>query len=317
MVFDGFTYFVKKILSCAMSFLDKQSYAVQGLFLVFLCTLGFLVMSILSAAILVLVGGADVSSLVDGTASDALFDDMRTLKGLQLVSSIALFLTPAIGFAILKKDSWLGYLKLKKGVKFPPIMFAGLCILFSYPILMVLLQLNGMLEFPESLQWLENWMLEQEEGAEELTLAFLTMNNIGDLLFNIFLIGVMPAITEEFLFRGVVQQFLKEITNKPHLAILIAGILFSAMHMQFYGFLPRMFLGMVLGYLFYWSGNLWYPIIAHFLNNSVQVIFVYFGQVDASEVARDTPPMEPATYIFSLVAVVLFVVCMRSYKRFI
>ena len=114
-----------------------------------------------------------------------------------------------------------------------------------------------------------------EENAKLLTERFLKMDKIGDLLFNLFLIAIIPAIGEEMFFRRVIQKKLKNILRNPHIAILITSFIFSAIHMQFFGFLPRFFLGMVLGYLFYYSGNLLMPIIAHFTNNALAILLMY------------------------------------------
>ncbi len=117
-----------------------------------------------------------------------------------------------------------------------------------------------------------------EGNAEKLTLAFLKMDSPLDLMLNILIVALLPAIGEELLFRGCLQQLLVEWTKKPHLSIFIAAALFSAIHFQFLGFVPRMLIGAFLGYLFYWSGNLWYAIIGHFVNNALQVVGYYFAQ---------------------------------------
>jgi membrane protease YdiL (CAAX protease family) len=119
-------------------------------------------------------------------------------------------------------------------------------------------------------------MKQMEDSAEEATKAFLKMDNIGDLLFNLFLIAIIPALGEEMFFRGIIQKKLKNILRNPHVAILITSFIFSAIHMQFFGFLPRFFLGVILGYLFYYSGNLWMSVIAHFANNALAVFLAYF-----------------------------------------
>ena len=89
------------------------------------------------------------------------------------------------------------------------------------------------------------------------------------------MIAIIPAIGEELLFRGVIQRIFTRWTRSNHWGIWIAAILFSALHMQFYGFVPRMLLGVLFGYLLVWSGSMWLPIIAHFLNNALAVIAMY------------------------------------------
>ena len=150
-------------------------------------------------------------------------------------------------------------------------------ILFSQPLVAYCMQLN--LDFINSISDYISKVVEiinqMEDAAEKATQAFLKMDNIGDLLFNLFLIAIIPAIGEEMVFRGVIQKKLKNILRNPHIAIIITAFIFSAIHMQFFGFLPRFFLGIILGYLFYYSGSLWMPIIAHFINNALAVLLMY------------------------------------------
>jgi membrane protease YdiL (CAAX protease family) len=148
-------------------------------------------------------------------------------------------------------------------------------------------------------------MKQMEEDAKLLTEALLKMDNIRDLLFNLFLIAIIPAIGEEMFFRGVIQKKLKNILRNPHIAILITSFIFSAIHMQFFGFLPRFFLGIILGYLFYYSGSLWMPIIAHFINNALAVLLMYLPfsekiNTDISQLENTEISMMQAT-IFLLI----------------
>jgi len=108
----------------------------------------------------------------------------------------------------------------------------------------------------------------------KLTELLLNVHTLATLVFNVFLIAVIPALGEELFFRGAVQGILRQKMNVK-VAIWITAILFSAIHMQFYGFFPRMLLGAFFGYLLFWSENLWLPIVAHFTNNGIAIIFYY------------------------------------------
>jgi membrane protease YdiL (CAAX protease family) len=134
-----------------------------------------------------------------------------------------------------------------------------------------------MLKLPEALSGIEEWMRKTEDSAELITNLFLNVNGVGALLINIFMIAVIPAVGEEFLFRGVLQKQFKLWFGNIHVAIFVAAFLFSAMHMQFFGFIPRLVLGLILGYLYYFSKNLWIPIIVHFFNNAIAVIIYYLN----------------------------------------
>jgi membrane protease YdiL (CAAX protease family) len=89
------------------------------------------------------------------------------------------------------------------------------------------------------------------------------------------MIAVLPAVGEELLFRGVIQKLFSKITRSHHWGIWISAILFSALHLQFYGFIPRLLLGAMFGYLLVWSGSLWLPILAHFINNAAAVTALF------------------------------------------
>ena len=103
---------------------------------------------------------------------------------------------------------------------------------------------------------IEKWMKDAEESAAEITKAFLDVKTIPGLVFNVFMIAFLPAVGEELLFRGIIQRIFTDMTKSHHWGIWISAILFSAMHFQFYGFVPRVLLGALFGYLLVWSGSI-------------------------------------------------------------
>jgi len=138
-------------------------------------------------------------------------------------------------------------------------------------------EINSMLQLPAFLQGVENWMKEMEETALKLTMMFLKMPTLNDFLINLLMIGILPALGEEMIFRGVLQKSLIQMTRSPHAGIFLSAFIFSFIHLQFYGFLPRMALGIFFGYLFLWSQTLWLTVIAHLINNAGAVIFYYLA----------------------------------------
>ena len=160
--------------------------------------------------------------------------------------------------------------------------------------------LNSKLQLPESLSWLEHWMRESEDKATEITVSFLQMNNLYDFIINILIIALLPALGEELLFRGILQSIFIDWTKNIHWGIIITAILFSAFHFQFYGFLPRMLIGVYLGYLFVWSKNIWYPVAAHFVNNASIVIYIYFSKIDVEEaISNQSDEIYPFTMVIA------------------
>lgn len=214
---------------------------------------------------------SDISSLSKDYTDPT---QLRFLKYLQIFQSIGLFIVPAFIIGFLFHTKTKIYLGFNQTSRFLVILTIFIFVA-AIPIINSMAMLNESLNLPDWLNGLEAWMQRQESNAAKLTEAFLNMENLGSLLFNIFMIGVLPAIGEELIFRGIMQKLFAEWTKNIHWGIIMAAILFSAMHMQFYGFLPRLFLGILLGYLFYWSGSIWIPILGHFVNNSMAIIAYY------------------------------------------
>lgn len=152
-------------------------------------------------------------------------------------------------------------------------------IVFSFMIVnTVFIEWNAGIKLPESLAGVEAWAERMEESAKVLTDYLIEFNSTEYFMLTIFFIAVIPGIGEELLFRGLLQNIFRRIFKNDHAAVWVAAILFSAIHFQFYGFMPRMLLGALFGYLYVWTGNLLIPIVAHFLNNSVSLIALYIYQ---------------------------------------
>jgi uncharacterized protein len=127
-------------------------------------------------------------------------------------------------------------------------------------------------------------MKRSEDKATELTEAFTRGTSGGVLILNLFVIALVAAVTEEIFFRGLFQKIAIECFNNKHIGVWFSAIIFSAFHMQFFGFMPRVLMGAYLGYLFLWSGSLWPGILAHFINNGMAVFIVWLvnrGQISA------------------------------------
>ncbi len=137
---------------------------------------------------------------------------------------------------------------------------------------------NAAIQFPEWLNSFGQWAKDTEATAAALIKLITSNLSPLDFIFTFAVIAVIPAIGEELVFRGLIQtEFIRAVKN-PHVAILITSILFSGIHFQFMGFVPRLLMGMYLGYLYFWSGNLWIPVLAHFFNNGLQVSGLYLYQ---------------------------------------
>ncbi|HAN19198.1 MAG: hypothetical protein A2X13_09650 [Bacteroidetes bacterium GWC2_33_15] len=240
--------------------------------------------------------------------------NLSFLKYLQTLQSVGLFIIPSFIIAFLFSNNSFSYLKFTSkanGTSLILIVFIMFC---SVPIINFFAMWNADMHLPGFLKDVELWMREKESSAQQITEAFLEMNSIQTLFFNIFMIGVLPAIGEELIFRGIFQRLFTEWTKNIHWGILIAAILFSGMHMQFYGFVPRLLLGILFGYLFYWSGSIWFPIAGHFVNNTTAVVFYYFY---ADKVAEqiDSFGASEGTYYYLVISLILLTALLWSFYK--
>jgi membrane protease YdiL (CAAX protease family) len=188
------------------------------------------------------------------------------------------FIIPPFIVAWFLHDRPSVFLQYRKLPDLKSVLFVIAIISFSNPLINWLTEINSKLSLPEFMSSVEIWMQDSEKQANQVTEAFLSTSSLITVFSNIVMIAILPALGEELLFRGIVQQLIKKIAGNAHAAIWISAAIFSALHMQFFGFLPRMVLGAMFGYMLEWSGTLWLPIIAHFVNNATAVIAYYLMQ---------------------------------------
>lgn len=233
------------------------------LFFLLLFTFGGL---ILATLITVIAGGGSIEKL----------QSIDFLRVMQIVQASCLFLLPACLCAYLFHERPLSYLKVNTPFDFKFLFFSLILIIAIQPIISFTGYYNGLMTFPESLAPLEKWMRDMEDSTNALMELLLTTDSISILLLNIFVVAILAGITEEFFFRGSMQQIFKRICKNRHIAVWITAFIFSFIHFQFYGFIPRLVLGAVLGYIFLWSGNIWIPVIVHAVNNLISVLIFHF-----------------------------------------
>jgi uncharacterized protein len=247
----------------------------QLLFTAFIALSVFLMFQVATVIIAIPVFGFEqVMGLLNGVnMSDPVTVSM--LKIFQVSQSVSLFIIPSLLASWLLFENPGDALCLTRPVKWLPAMLVILLVFAVNPFINFLGGINSEFHLPGFLKGLESWMRNAEETAGNLTEAFLKVDSAGGLIFNLFMVAILPALGEELLFRGVIQKILTEMTRNHHWGIWISAALFSAFHMQFFGFIPRMILGAMFGYLLVWSGSLWLPILAHFINNATAVIALW------------------------------------------
>ncbi len=186
-------------------------------------------------------------------------------------------------------------------------------VIFATPIINFLIELNQQLQLPNSFSALENLMDKLESDAEKIKEILLVTDSFFIYLVNIFVMAIIPAVGEEFLFRGILQRLFKEWSKNIHFAVWFSAFLFSIMHTQFLLFIPIMILGALFGYLYFWSKNLWIPIIVHFLNNSIAITMVYLN----GDIAKDVESIGTGggSTLHVLISVLLVSVLIYSFYR--
>lgn len=194
---------------------------------------------------------------------------------IQSFGSIGAFMLPALLFAFCSDRKLFNYNKLNQSPSYMQVDVVLIMSLVILPVVMSLAEWNAGLHLPASLSKLDEILQRMDEQNAEVVKLMCHDPRISILLVNLFVMGLLPAVGEELCFRGTIQPFLQKWIKNPHWAIWITAFIFSAIHLQITGFIPRMLLGAYLGYLAYWSGSLWLPILAHFMHNSLSVTADY------------------------------------------
>lgn len=290
----------------------REDKVIPATWVLLLLVLAILFGNLLGAAFSTLIGylsGTDMRALLDSFGKDSPYGDRQLLRWLSLVTHVASFTLPVLGMAfLLYRKRWFYRLYLDAAPKLSAAATGILFILVSFPFAQTIYWINRQLPLPE-------WMTAMEGDVEGLVQGLLVMNSPGELLFNLLVVAIVPAIGEELVFRGVLQPQLLRMVRRPALAVWITAFLFSAVHMQFEGFLPRFLLGAMLGYLFLWSRNLWIPIIAHFFFNGLQVVVQFFA-ADAMNEMDTTKTDQPYWLLGGSSLLLTLYVGYYFYRRF-
>lgn len=244
--------------------------------------IGGLIIGQIALTGLIFVGGADLMEAGDVSSLIESMDSTVPFKIGVCINNILMFALSAYLFnLIVFKEKFTRYFELERGITGG---WFGLCVLFMlsiYPLIAYSAQLMQGIDLPE-------WAQSMDASSYETLASVLEMNGPTDLLLNLFVVAITPAIGEELLFRGVIQKELNRHLNNPHIGIIITSIIFSAIHMSVEGFPARFMLGLVLGYTYHFTKNLWYPILLHLLNNGLQVVALYIS----GENVKDMDPTE-------------------------
>jgi membrane protease YdiL (CAAX protease family) len=231
----------------------------------------------------------------------------------QAVNAVITFLILPILYMAIFRHSY--FKKFNPATKRLPIFLVLAIIIFfmGMPLLAYLVDWNKDMKLPSSLKPLQDWMENSENLAKVLTETIIYYKDSTSFVLTLLVVALIPGIGEELVFRGIVQNELKDILKSPTGAIWVTGFLFSFIHFQFFGFFPRMFLGVLFGYLYYWSGSIYVSMFVHFMNNALTLVLAnMYKQKDISFNPDSSESIPFYSVIISLIAFSFFI---YLYKR--
>ncbi len=275
-----------------------------GLLILFAFVLGGLFVGQFFSGLIALAFGMEITQIASGNLAGI---SKTGLLCMQFAAAFSLFLLAP--YVFLKTADKLnlqkGILDFSGSPKTSALLLTVVIVLFYFPLSGYLVGINEAMEFPESWSAFEQTLRNMEDSSKALIEYIIQFDSFGYFLLAFLVIAILPGIGEEFLFRGILQNYFRAIFKNPHAAIWVSAILFSALHMQFYGFLPRMVLGALFGYLYLWSGKLVFPMLAHALNNGFTLMLVYLNQKELSSVSLDDTESVPILLALASLAITL------------
>lgn len=282
-----------------LPFLKNKSFLTRLSTLIFIIALSVVLLMVVGVLMAIPFFGTDILKNIN--AMDDLSDSgtIAFLKYFQVINQFGVFILPALLYGYLEERNSRNYLNIDKPPQFNLLIISIALIFVFIPAVNSLVWVNEQMKFPAIMKGIENWMRETEDKTNLLTEAFLNVNTLTGFFLNLFIIGLLAAIGEEFLFRGVILRLFNDWIKNIHGAVILSAILFSAFHLQFYGFLPRMALGIIFGYVYIWTGSLWIPIILHFVFNGTSVIVAYLYQNNLTETDSESFGVTDNTFIIS------------------
>lgn len=254
---------------------------IELLIFIFFC-FGF---ALFGAAMILLLGKVfgleNASELMQNLTENSTAGERNQVRLFVFLNHILMFALPCLAYAIFRyRRTAFQELHLNKMPHPNNILYSGILILVAFPFVMLLMWINQQVPLSQA-------MIDMEKMAEEVTKNLLILDSGWELIITLLVVAVTPAIGEELMFRGILQPIFEKLFKNGHTAVWLSAILFSAIHFQMQGFLPRMFLGGILGYFYLWTRNLWVPMFAHFVFNGSQVIGKY-----VTEMEMETPDVE-------------------------
>ena len=250
--------------------------------------------------------------LVAMTNGGSIFD-LKNLQIIQVLNQVIGFLMPPVVYAMLVQEKPWDYLGIKKLQTWS---LLGIVAMFTViPFLGTVNDWNNGIVFPESMRAIEEQLRSIQTKSDEIVKIFISQ---GTLFSSLLIVAALAAVSEELLFRSVIQKALIKLFRNAHVAIIVTAFLFSAFHMDFFGFFPRFILGLMLGYMFWMSGSIFPSMLMHFVNNATIVMLYYLntrGFIDVDVESFGSTDNVLVIILSLITTVAIFIVCNRLNKR--
>lgn len=221
--------------------------------------------------------GAIITIFVATLLGRALSDNyLASLRISTVIQDMMMWIIPAIATAVIVTRQPARLLRVDSLPSLGHTILGCLLLIVSAPLMSWIVKINSEIHLPESMASIEASLREMELNAETVVQTMLQSSNVASLILNILIIGIFAGLAEELFFRGALQRILSTGGLNIHVAIWVGAFIFSAIHFQFFGFVPRMLLGAAFGYMLYWSGSVWLPILIHSLNNIAYILMMTY-----------------------------------------
>jgi uncharacterized protein len=284
------------------------SYFTGFFMLLGLAILGLVLSSVISIGILAGVSGGGLSNIEEAMKNP---ENAGLIRAIQVISVLLSMFIPTVIVAYILNRKPFQLIGFRKDVGLNQVGFTILIVLVSIIVAASLTTVNK--EFADAMGW-RSWSESLEKNYNEQVSMMLDMDNTWGYIVSIIVMAFIPALCEEMLFRGGLQNFLTRSINNHWISILVVSILFSLVHFSVYGFLVRLFLGIILGLIYHYTKNLWLSVTAHFFNNALAVTSIYVLMKQGKNMNEAMAADVPAAY-WGLLALPLLYLLFRSLKK--
>lgn len=239
-----------------------------------------------------------------------------------ILQDVMMWIVPAVVTAMMITRRPAEFLMVRRSIDLLMALLVCAVLLSSIPMMNVIISWNANIELPESMSAMSQWMHSAEESANHMVEVLIGGSTAGSLIMGILIVGLLAGFSEEIFFRGTVQRLFTTANVNHHIAIWVTAIIFTTVHFQFFGFVPRLLLGAYFGYVAYWSRNIWLAIIAHAFNNTLAVISFWVTPermpIDLNSIGTDFSTPEKylsaiSLFVTSILLYVVYKLCRKHY----